>query len=249
MSEPIEYNYMIKLREFIKTGEEIQKIGFSTIPDKHNPLITERLKQYPVGSLPIMCALVNNSKNLENLIIKVFKKKFIHRSDIGREYFEGNIDLMVIEFSLLVKNWGNSIITMTPIKNEPNIEIDHLLENNICEKYETQFQCDTCKTYFDTKSHYNRHINRKTPCDLTEKNKQLKEKSKCTYCFDFFSTPQSTKRHMDTCIKKPTNEEKLTQIIVNLNDKINELSKKIDTLNENTILNDKSEKKPKKKKN
>ena len=118
MSEPKEYNYMIKLREFIKTGEEIQKIGFSRIPDKDNPLITERFKQYPPGSLPIMCALVNDSKKLENLIIKVFSQKFKRRRDLGKEYFEGNIDRMAIEFTKLVKNWGNSIITLTPIEDK-----------------------------------------------------------------------------------------------------------------------------------
>jgi hypothetical protein len=118
MSEPIEYNYMIKLREFIKTGEEIQKIGFSENPDVNDPTITERFNQYPKGSLPIMCAIVNNAKKLENLIVKVFKEKFIQRLDIGREYFEGNIDQMVIEFTLLMENWGNSIITLTPITLE-----------------------------------------------------------------------------------------------------------------------------------
>ena len=115
MSEPKQYNYMIKLREFIKTGEEIQKIGFSAIPDKDNPLITERFKQYPPGSLPIMCAMIDHGTKLESLIIKVFKEKFIHRKDLGKEYFEGNIDQMVIEFTLLVKSWGDHIITLTPI--------------------------------------------------------------------------------------------------------------------------------------
>jgi hypothetical protein len=51
MSEPKEYNYMIKLREFIKTGEEIQKIGFSKNPDKkihllHIDLNNIHLDQY-----------------------------------------------------------------------------------------------------------------------------------------------------------------------------------------------------------
>jgi DNA repair ATPase RecN len=46
-----------------------------------------------------MCALVNDSKKLENLIIKVFSQKFKRRRDLGKEYFEGNIDRMAIEFT------------------------------------------------------------------------------------------------------------------------------------------------------
>ena len=246
MSEPKEYNYMIKLREFIKTGEEIQKIGFSRIPDKNNPLITERFKQYPPGSVPIMCALVGDSKKLENLIIKVFSKKFKRRRDIGKEYFEGNIDLMAIEFTKLVTNCGNSIITMTPIKDElikdeTDIENqlikDKLNYENKPKKCKMLYCCEKCQKEFYKKSNYLTHITRKISCLKEEQDQYKILKRTCVYCVNIFSSPCAMKTHMNTCTKKPSKEDKFTQVIINLNNELKELKDILNKLNVTSVNN------------
>jgi hypothetical protein len=208
-----------------------------------------------------MCALVNNSKKLENIIIKVFTEKFKRRKDIGREYFEGNIDQMAIEFTKLVKKWGKSIITMTPIKDEAikdeaikdeaikdeaikdeaikDEAIKDEAIKNKPKKYEMNYCCKKCHKGFPQKSNYLTHVNRKKSCVSEEYEQEKISKKTCQYCYEMFSSPQSTKTHMNTCSKKPSKDEEFAQIIAQLNNKINELSKKIDT---NQI-----EKKPKKK--
>jgi hypothetical protein len=84
-----EHCYINYEREFINSSEETYKLGrTSQEGDK-------RLKQYPKGTEQIIKIHVSNSINCENEIIKEFKKKFKHRVDIGREYFEGNISDMI----------------------------------------------------------------------------------------------------------------------------------------------------------
>ena len=85
-------NYIIYEREFIKTKENIYKIG-KTKQDN-----IKRLNQYPKGSILMIQKYVNNCDSIEKEIIKIFDSKFINRKDIGREYYEGNYDEMEKSF-------------------------------------------------------------------------------------------------------------------------------------------------------
>ena len=76
--------YLLIEREFIKTGEKIQKIGRSS---RENDL---RIKQYPKGSQLIVLCNVRNSVLMEKEILTKFKQTYKHRTDIGNEYFEGD---------------------------------------------------------------------------------------------------------------------------------------------------------------
>ena len=79
----MDYIYLLKEREFIKTGENIFKIGRSSqFNDK-------RIKQYPKGSMILLMIFCGNSKQIEIFLINKFKEIFIQRKDIGVEYFEG----------------------------------------------------------------------------------------------------------------------------------------------------------------
>ena len=79
----MDYIYLLKEREFIKTGEDIFKIGRSSqFNDK-------RIKQYPKGSMVLLMIFCGNSKQIEIFLINKFKEIFIQRKDIGVEYFEG----------------------------------------------------------------------------------------------------------------------------------------------------------------
>lgn len=78
--------YLLMEREFIKTNEHIFKIGYTSKD------ILARTNGYPKGS-KIFCVFpVANNPELK--LISQFKKTFIHRKDIGNEYFEGNFQEM-----------------------------------------------------------------------------------------------------------------------------------------------------------
>lgn len=78
-----EYIYLLQEREFIKTKENIYKIGM-TRKENHT-----RFNQYPKGSILLFQMICPNSKKIETELIKLFKIKFKLRTDIGHEYFEG----------------------------------------------------------------------------------------------------------------------------------------------------------------
>ena len=85
----IEYIYLIKLREFIKTDEDIYKIGRTTQPN--NSLILFQ-----------MCC--NNSKEIEKNIIYIFKQKYILKKDVGNEYFKGDYKHMIHDIYKIINN-------------------------------------------------------------------------------------------------------------------------------------------------
>jgi hypothetical protein len=91
------YVYLIQEREFIKTGENIYKIGKTT------QTRSDRFRQYPKGSNLILHIKCENCHDLERILLNEFSEKFILREDIGKEYFEGDLNEMkklLIERSL-----------------------------------------------------------------------------------------------------------------------------------------------------
>jgi hypothetical protein len=82
--------YLLQLREFVKSGENIYKIGRSSRDG------LERIKEYPKQSKLLFLSTVgDNTEYIESLIIKNFKEKFVQRTDIGTEYFEGDYIKMI----------------------------------------------------------------------------------------------------------------------------------------------------------
>jgi len=83
--------YILKEREFVKTNENVVKIG-RTANKK------TRMKKYPKGSEVLECIEVDNTILTENNLKHVFQEKFTIRNDIGKEYFEGDIHEMLQVF-------------------------------------------------------------------------------------------------------------------------------------------------------
>lgn len=86
--------YIIKEREFIKTNENIYKIGKSTD-------IKSRMPKYPKNSCIygiVYCSL--DIHQAEKDLIQHFDKRFTQRSDIGREYYEvqDTVPVLIAEF-------------------------------------------------------------------------------------------------------------------------------------------------------
>ena len=87
--EIIQYIYLLKEREFIKTGEPIYKAG------KSKQLNLGRFSQYPKGSTLYFQLIVPDCDKLERIILHKFKGKYIQRPDIGIEYFQGDVLKMI----------------------------------------------------------------------------------------------------------------------------------------------------------
>ncbi len=87
--ESLNFIYILKEREFIKSKEHIFKLGYTTKG------ILARSNGYPKGSKIYVTLPVVGNPELE--IIKRFKELFIHRNDIGNEYFEGSFEKMFKE--------------------------------------------------------------------------------------------------------------------------------------------------------
>lgn len=84
--------YVIKEREFVKTGENVFKIG------RTYRQVGERLCEYPKGSNPYYFENCENCEKIEGTILKKLisiPTEFKHRQDIGNEYFEGNIKRLI----------------------------------------------------------------------------------------------------------------------------------------------------------
>lgn len=91
---------MIQLREFIKSGENIYKIG------RTNQNNFKRFYQYPKNSKIIFQMLCHPNVNLcklEKNILFQLEKKYILRKDVGREYFEGDSEHIVDDIYNLIK--------------------------------------------------------------------------------------------------------------------------------------------------
>jgi len=84
-----QYIYLLQEREFIKTKEDIYKIG------KTKQSNDKRFKQYPKDSILLYQIICDNCDFIEKNLIKEFKNKFTHCKTIGNEYFKGNYKYMI----------------------------------------------------------------------------------------------------------------------------------------------------------
>lgn len=87
--------YVVKEREFIKTKENIYKIGRSKN-------IVNRMPSYPKSSRIYTIMYVKDVKEVEKFIIDRFDGLFIKRTDIGNEYYECDEDELMRECSMIV---------------------------------------------------------------------------------------------------------------------------------------------------
>jgi hypothetical protein len=117
----LNYIYLLKLREFVKTNENIYKIGMTT---QNN---FKRFRQYPKGSILLYQTICSDCKNIETQLIKKFKSSFIQRKDIGNEYFEGDYKSMIKMIYIEIENEKDEVNnTMT---NNIEIKINNNIKN------------------------------------------------------------------------------------------------------------------------
>jgi hypothetical protein len=97
----INYIYLLIKKEHILSKQNIYKIGKST---QYNH---KRFKQYPNDSILLLQSNCNNCNIIENMIIHLFKQKYTHMSDIGKEYFKGDFLEMKDDINTIIKNNNN----------------------------------------------------------------------------------------------------------------------------------------------
>ena len=99
------YIYILILREFIRSGDPIVKVGRTSD-------VGRRMSEYPKGSRLLLCIYCEDIVSTETEILRILDKTFIRRSDIGRESFEGDINMIMtkVESYILTKRIGGSPI-------------------------------------------------------------------------------------------------------------------------------------------
>jgi hypothetical protein len=110
-----QYVYLIQEREFIKTSENIFKVGKSK--QENN----KRINQYPKQSKLLLQIVCDNCDILEKELIISFKNKYNHRKDIGNEYFEGDSEDMIKNI-FYIRNNIDDIFNYEKIEKEKNQE-------------------------------------------------------------------------------------------------------------------------------
>lgn len=109
----LSYIYLLREREFLRLNENIYKIG-KTEQEPNN-----RLSGYPKGTEVILFINTDNCHTMEDKLIYIFKNIFIQRTDIGKEYFEGDKDYMVkIICDVINANNNNKIFKINNVRTE-----------------------------------------------------------------------------------------------------------------------------------
>jgi hypothetical protein len=91
--EEDQFIYIIQTREFINSGESIYKLGKTRNPKT-------RLSSYPNGSRVYLLTKCVDCDKTEKDLLEKFRDKFVHKTDIGKEYFGGDVDCMIKEIFL-----------------------------------------------------------------------------------------------------------------------------------------------------
>lgn len=118
-----QYIYLLQEREFIKTKENIFKIG------KTKQINNCRLKQYPKGSILLLQIICSNCDVIEYALIKIFKEKYKQCKDIGNEYFDGDYNDMIktINENISIYTKYDTVKQLKPVK----IKVEKIIENRI----------------------------------------------------------------------------------------------------------------------
>lgn len=191
-----EYLYIIQEREFWNQKRHIYKIG------RTSESIDQRMKGYPKNSRLIYCREVFDSRTTENRIIEILKNVTTQRTDIGKEYFEGNINVILIKVGEICneiecefrKEFGIELNidesqppsskkvkienSLEETKQDPDEEYEEDSDQNVVKMYE----CHRCHEIFEDRNKLILHWKRRIiPCDFVCDTCGVKMHSKRAY--------------------------------------------------------------------
>ena len=90
------YIYLLHEREFIRTSEDIYKVGMTRQPN------LERFNNYPKGSILLFQMECIDCNFIESIVLQIFKDRFYKCSFYGNEYFRGNKKSMIDIIHLII---------------------------------------------------------------------------------------------------------------------------------------------------
>lgn len=171
------YIYIIHVREFINSAKAIYKVGRTAD-------ICKRTNQYPKDSRLVYTMFVADMFKIETEVIKLFRKDFRQRVDIGREYFEGNLEDMIkvivtVTFSRKLFKYGSQLIT-----DESNKNLELKNKNSDTPIYTSKrikqpYTCPCCGYETRNKSHMQIHLfDLKKPCPQLVRKLELTDEIK-----------------------------------------------------------------------
>ena len=155
----INYIYLLQEREFIKSNENIYKIGKS----KQENL--KRIINYPNGTKLLLQMSCNNCDYIESCLIKIFKKEFINKKDIGYEYFEGDVlDMIEVIYNYIINDIKKNKIINTNNKKcykcDKIVSSKNYLEKHLktCKGVSNPLECHLCHKILANRGSKSRHL-------------------------------------------------------------------------------------------
>ena len=213
--------YVLIEREFITTQQNVYKIG------KTKDII-QRFKNYPKGSKLLCMSICQDHHKSETNLKNVFKLKFIHRQDIGQEYFEGELYDVIDTFH---KHYeirdcrSSSHVECHTLNNLPKIN-----QFNSERKSNRKYICDFCHRELSSSRRLIGHMDKcllkndevRTSEIQLNKNVKLDSKSTvCRFCNKNIVRMDTLHRHDTICKDKEQYKKMLKNEIENISPKMN----------------------------
>jgi hypothetical protein len=168
--------YIVQEREFINSKKNIYTIGQTKQHD------FKRFQQYPKQTQIHILLKVVDCLKFEKRMMEVFDEKFICRTDLGREYYEGDITEMIVEMMNIKKDFDSKL------DKEDNVvkEIDEVKQIEEVKQIDVMKEIDEIDDIMEVKKKLKDAIESNNI--LKEKNDTLKlgMKYSCEGC-DFFT--------------------------------------------------------------
>lgn len=116
----VEYIYLLQDSAAVRSNQSVYKIG-KTIQSNY-----KGIHNYPKGYKIILHTSCSDSVKCKTDILKLFKTKYIPRTDFGNEYFEGNYRHMKIDINRIIfENDINESDDNTKLDNNIN-ELEYI---------------------------------------------------------------------------------------------------------------------------
>jgi hypothetical protein len=196
-----QYIYLLQEREFIKTSETIYKLGKTV--QKCGRGFGERFKGYPKGSRVLLVIEVNDCNKVETDLIRVFKKEFKRRDDIGSEYFEGDINEMKrILTEIILKTKKEPVEKQVEIIKITPSELNGKITEDPIEINKDDLACTKCDKVFETNGGLWKHMKNKHENVITKIPNNV-----CKKCNKKLANRSSRWRHEIKCRNKTIVDE------------------------------------------
>lgn len=141
----MQFIYLVRPREFADKNVNIYKIG------RTEDFLYNRLNGYSKSTEIILAIPVNDSVGAETELKKLFANLYIKRKDIGDEYFEGNVQLMVC--SVIETLYPNKLYQDISFNKESTQEYTDY--QNIIKTCEFKGYCEKCTKHDSCNNIYN----------------------------------------------------------------------------------------------